>query len=370
MLGRRRLLLAGGIAALACALAVTLVMAVSQGWSGPARSGGAPALAVVLAPGADHTALVVVDLTTARVARTIRLRSLVTDVDADPVSGTVAGAQTGGIGTAADDALSLADPWSGSVRYVTLPNVDPSQVECVGGKALVLHSIVDPAGYRVSSVDLASAKATDAGHAPDGPGLWAVGSGGVWTAVPSDGPGGYALARLDAASLAASAVVDVGFAPSGVLPVGDAVAVLGRSPAGASGEGRVALITTDGASVVASASVPGLPHGAQSAALVGDSLVVGDWNGDLPESGSLAVLDAHTLKTRRVLRVGGAPCAIAAYGDRVLVVDRAAGTLSCIDVVSGASAWTVSLGCAGLVCSKVLVLPGRTGAGPASGSGA
>jgi hypothetical protein len=369
MVPRRRWLLAGGIASLACALAVTVLLTFSHGRSAPARSGAASALAVVLAPGADHTDLVVVDLATARVVRTIRLRSLVTDIDADPVSGTVAGAQTGGIGAAADDALSLADPWSGRVRYVRLPDVDPSQVECAGGRALVLHAIVDPDGYRVSSVDLVSANAVAAGHAPDGPGLWAAAGDGVWTAVPSGGPGGYALARLDPVSLATSPAVGVGFAPSGVVPVGDAVAVLGRPAAGEPGEGCVALITAGGASVLTSASVPGLPHGAQMAALVEDALVVGDWNGDLPESGSLVVLDGRTLETRRALRVGGAPCALAAYGDRLLVVDRVAGTLTCIDVVSGTSAWTVSLGSTDLVCSKVLVLPGRTAADPTAATG-
>jgi hypothetical protein len=351
-------LLVGGVAALLCALAATIVVTVSEVRPGTRAGDGESVLAVVLVPGMEHSDLVVVDLDQPRVVRRIRLRSLVTDIDADPVSGMVAGAQTGGIGTSADDALSLADPRTGDVRYLKLPDIDPSQVECVGGSALVLHSIVDPTGYRVSSVGLASAHVAAAGHAPDGTGLWAAAGGSLWTAVPSDGPGGYELARLDPETLAASPVAGMGFAPSGVLPLGDAVAVLGCPPDGRAGEGRIALITAGGASVIATASVAGLPHGAQAAALVGDSLVLGDWNGDLPESGSLAVLDGRTLETRRMLRIGGAPCALAAYGDRLLVVDRVTGTLRCIDPLSGACAWKVPLGSADLVCSKVLVLHG------------
>jgi hypothetical protein len=300
-------LLIGGIAALACALAATVVAAVSRARPDTRPSGGGSGRAVVLVPGMERSELVVVDLALGRVTRRISLRSLVTDIDADPVSGMVVGAQTGGVGTAADDALSLVDPRTGDVRYVKLPDIDPSQVECLGGSALLLHSVVDPTGYRVSSVDIASAHAAAAGHAPDGPGLWAAAGGSLWTAVPSDGPGGYALARLDPGTLAASPVAGVGFAPAGVLPLGDAVAVLGMPAGGEAGEGRIALVTTDGASVIATASVPGLPHGAQAAAAVGDSLVVGDWNGDPPESGALAVLDIRTLRLRRMLPVGGRP---------------------------------------------------------------
>lgn len=367
--GDRRWLLVGGVTALVCALAATIVVT-AAGVRSEAPAGAGSSLAVVLVPGMEHSDLVVVDLDHARVARRLRLRSLVTDIDADPATGIVAGAQTGGIGTAADDALSLSDPRTGDVRYVRLPAVDPSQVECVGGRAVVLHSVVDQPGYRVSIVDVASASVVATGHAPDGPGLWAAAGGRLWTAVPSGAPGEYALVRLDPATFAISPAPAVGFAPAGVLTVGGAVAVLGRPPGGTPGYGRVTLVTPDGASLIASASVPGLPHGAQSGAVVGDALVVGDWNGDPPESGSLTVLDRHTLATRRALSVGGAPCALAAWGDRLLVVDRVSGTLRCIDPESGTCAWTVPLGSADLVCSKVLVLPGSAPAGAATRPGA
>ncbi|HEY5505899.1 MAG TPA: hypothetical protein VIK83_00240, partial [Coriobacteriia bacterium] len=163
----------------AAALAVTALRSPGVAAGEPSR------LAAVLVPGSGRSELVVVDLDRARITRRIPLRSLVTDIDIDPVHGTVVAAQTGGIGTAADDAVSFSDARSGEVTYLTLPRIDPSQVRCVAGRAVVLHSVVDGAGYVLSSIDLASQSVVATGHAPDGPGLWAAAGGMLWTSVPT-----------------------------------------------------------------------------------------------------------------------------------------------------------------------------------------
>jgi hypothetical protein len=346
------------VLALSCLGAAARVTGVLRS---PGVAAGEPSrLAAVLVPGSDRSELVVVDLDRARITRRIALRSLVTDIDIDPVRGAVVAAQTGGIGTAADDAVSFSDVRSGEVTYLTLPRIDPSQVRCVAGRAVILHSVVDSAGYVLSSVDLASRSVVATGHAPDGPGLWAAAGGMLWTSVPTDSPERFALAGIDPVTLVATSAPDLGFAPAGVVGAGDAVAVLGER-ASAAGVGAVVLVDPRAGMTLATAAVPGLVHGAQSAVAIGDSLVVGDWNGGLPETSSLAVLDATTLAMRSTIRVGRAPCAMAASGRDLLVVDRVEGVLRCLDVADGSVKWSVDLGARELVCSRVVIVPERTG---------
>jgi outer membrane protein assembly factor BamB len=123
---------------------------------------------------------------------------------------------------------------------------------------------------------------------------------------------------------------------------------------------RIARLDAASNAVVSSAAVEGLPHGAQSAVAVGRYVVVGDWNGEAPETGSLAVLDRATLSRVGTFTASAAPCALAADGDRLLVVDRVAGTLVCADPGTGKVSWKADLGARNLVCSKIVVLPART----------
>jgi hypothetical protein len=362
----RRWLLAGTIAALLCVLASIIAATVPAGSADP--SGGS-ALAVVLIPGMQRSELVVVDLDKARVVRRIALRSLVTDIDADAERGTVIGAQTGGLGVDADDAISVADPRTGEVRYVTLPRTDPSQVECVAGRAVVLHSWVDGSGFVVSAVHLASGSVVATGYAPDGTGMWAAAGGRLWTAAVTQGPQRFALVSLDPTTLAVTSVDGLGITPSAVVDAGDGVAVLGSAPGDVSGTGRVLLLDPDRATVVASSTVSGLSHGPQAAAMAGEFLVIGDWVGEAPESDALAVLDGRTLQAMAQLRVGSAPCALAGYGDRLLVVDRLEGVLRSVDPATGEVEWTVDLGARNLLCSKVAVLGPGSGATPPSATG-
>lgn len=359
MVRHRRMLFSVTVTVLACALAAVAIAALAHGPVVPAPT-TAP-LAVVLAPGIGRSELIVIDLERARVVRRIVLRSLVTDIGVDTARGTVVGAQTGGLGDDADNAISVVDPRTGDVRYVTLARTDPSQVECVGGRAVVLHSWVDSSGFVVSTIDLASESLVAGGHAPDGTGLWASAAGSLWTGAAVDDGRGSILVRLDPATLAATTMDTVSFAPTAVTSAGDSVAVLGSTPGDPPGTGRVALFDAGGMRVVATATVSGLPHGPQAAALVGETLVVGDWNGDSPESASLAVLDRRTLDPLARITVGSTPCALAGLADGLLVVDRAEGVLRRVDPMTGEVAWIVDLGVRDLVCSQVVVFPrGRT----------
>lgn len=352
--------LAGTVAALALAIAAVIGAATAPGPEGPVGS-NAP-MAVVLVPGVGRTEIVVVDLDSASVVRRVVLRSLVTDIDGDPTSGCVVGAQTGGIGSDADDAISIVDPRDGGVRYVTLPRSDPSQVECIAGRALVLHSWVDGSGFAVSAVDLASGAVTATGHAPDGTGMWADAGGSVWTSVATSSAQVYSLVRIDPVTLESAPARSAGITPSAVADIEDSVAVIGSVQGDAAGLGRVALIGSKDGAVLATGSVDGLPHGAQLVAVVGGSLVIGDWIGESPESDALAVLDSRTLHQVARIRVGSAPCALTGFGDRLLVVDRVEGVLRNVDPRSGTVEWSVDLGARDLLCSKVVVLPRASGA--------
>lgn len=355
----RRWLLLGTMAALICALAVVVGVGFP---AGTAASLADHAFAVVLVPGAGRSELVVVDLDSVRVVRRVALRSLVTDIDADAVNRRVVGAQTGGVGDAADDSVSIVDPVTGAVCYVTLPRNDPSQVECLDGRAMVLHSWVDASGFVVSSVDVASAVATATGHAPDGTGLWAAAGGSLWTSVLSNDHGPGSLVRLDPMTLSPTSVDCGGIDPAAVIAAGDRVAVLGSLRGTSDGVGQVTLLDPQRGTVSATGTVPGLPHGPQAAAVAGAMLIVGDWIGEAPESDVLSVLDLRTLEPLVRIHVGSAPCALGGYQDQVLVVDRVDGVLRDVDPRTGSVKWAVDLGVRDLVCSKVLVFGRGSGA--------
>jgi len=357
---RRRWLLAGTITVLTGALVVVIGSAFLPGATAPIGT-DAP-LAAVLVPKAGRSELVVVDLDRAVVARRIVLRSLVTDIAADPTGDRVVGAQTGGVGDQADDAISIVDPRDGDAQYVTLPRSDPSQVECIAGRAFVLHSWVDAEGYFVTAVDLASGAVTSTLHAPDGTGMWDAAGGNLWTvAAPMGGPS-RSLTRMDPVALQPTAVACAGVYPTAVVTDGEDVVVLGSGPDGPAGAGSAALLDSGTGSIVATATVPGLPHGAQLGTVTGGALVIADWVGELPESNTVAVLDGRTFKPIGSIRVGSAPCALAGYRDRLLVVDRVEGVLRCVDPRTGKVRWSVDLGARDLLCSKVVVLDGRVSA--------
>lgn len=343
---RRRMLFGAVAGALVCALAATAWVAVRGG--SPSRSDGP--LAAVLVPGLAGSRLVVVDLASSRVLRSIHLRSLVTDIAADPGTGLVVGAQSGGVGDQADDALSLSDPRTGSVRYVGLPTPDPARVAIVGGRAVVLHSVAVPQGLCVSVVGLSSASVVATGHVPDGPGVWTATRNAVWTTALARGDGPARLLRVDPQTLAASFVSTA--APVAVEGAGDQLVGLGSDKAG-----PLTLLDPVGGATVATAA-SSLPSGPRIAAECGSRLVVGDWNGEEPESRFLESFDAVTLGQRRRLAVDGVPCAIAGWSDRVLVIDRVGGRLLQMDARTGKLLAAADLGERDLIFSDIAVVPG------------
>lgn len=358
MHGYRRAALIGAVLALvAGGMALVLrsgSVPVASSTSG--SSAGGP-MAVVLAPTPASTRVIVVDLRRHAVVRSIALRSLVTDMEVDRVSGLVVAAQTGGIGERADDAVSIIDPRSGRVRYVTLPLRDPVNVVCLDGRAYVLHAIVDAEGLVVSIVDVARGTVVGRGHVPDGPGVWGAAGGALWSAR-SRASGGWDTVRLDVASLRVTGDVGAGgVLASGLVDIGGRLAVLGaRDAVDGAPAPALAIIDTRTMSVLASASVEPLTYPARIAVPVGEQIVVGDWAGQDPEPSTLVALDRSTLDVRSRIAIPGAPCALGAWSGRLLVVERTSGRLLRVDARTGEVEAATDLGTGELLVSDIAVL--------------
>lgn len=341
-------LFVGVIVALAVALGAVAVI----GWRGSDAPSGAASgpLAVVLLPDVGRSTLVVVDLRTGAVARRVALRSTATDIAVDASSGLVVAAQSGGFGPDVDSAASLTDVRTGAVRYVELPVIDPGDVVCAGGRAFLLHSVVEASGTVFSAVDIAGARLAGTGNVPGPPGQWGSAGGAVWTT--GEGPGGgRLLCRIDPATLSMSSFALGTMRPMGLAESAGRPVVLGSDRVGAA-----AVIDPLDGSLETSVSVPGLLQAPRRAVQVGARFAVGDWSGDEPEGRALRLLDAVTLHDLGPLRVDGIPCALAAWGERLLVVDREGGRLLVIDPSSGRVLSSTDLGEPGLVFSEVVVV--------------
>jgi len=337
------------------AVALCAVGRLAGGSASPVSRPSGP-LGVVLLPGVGSSELVVADIKTGRVVRRIRLRSLVTDIAVDASTGLVVAAQSGGIGPEADDALSVTDVRTGQVRYVTLPVIDPGDVACVGGRAYVLHSVVEASGSVVSVVDVKSGRVLGGGRVPDRVGLWSAAAGALWTATDPGG-GAPALTRIGLDGFDLS-VTDAGGPPVfGVTEAAGLVALLGPARSDeAPSEGLVRLMDPVSSSIVASAPVMRLARPPMQAVAVGKRLMVGDWNGEEPESHILEVFDSSTLQPMGVVSLDGAPCALAVWSDRLLAVDRVAGRLLVVDPADGRTLGAIDLGAKGLTFSDVVVI--------------
>jgi hypothetical protein len=314
---------------------------------------------VVLVPDAGRSTLVVVDLQAGAVARRVGLRSTVTDIAVDASSGIVVGAQAGGLGADADRVASLTDARSGVVRYVELPIPDPGDVACTDGLAFMLHSTVDMSGTVFSVVDVAAASVEASGHVPGFPGPWVSAGGAIWTAG-EDAVGAPSLRRLDPRSLSVTPFALGDLVPAALTAAGGRPLVLGALGA-EEASGVVALVDPSDGSVLATASPVGLVRAPRIATQVGQRLVIGDWSGDPPESRALRVLDSATLRDLGALPVDGVPCALAAWGDLLLVVDREDGRLLVMDPASGRTLSAIDLGRSDLIFSDVVVVDARSG---------
>jgi hypothetical protein len=307
----------------------------------------------VLAPARAGTSLIVVDTEEFRVVRRIPLRSLVTDIDLDAKHGLVVAAQTGGIGERADRAVSIVDPRSGRLRYVVLDVPDPVNVVCKDGRAYVLHSVVTREGLVCSVLDVGRGTLIRTARVPDGPGIWASSRAGIWTVRADEHE--WAALRLDTDTLDVSEVASSVVRVSGVAETATGTVLLGAMNA-ASGQSAAAFLGAGGAGEPPMA-LTGLRHPARMAARVGARLVIGDWAGQQPEPVSLSVVDAATLRHERAIRVPGAPCAFAAFGSHLLVVERTTGRLLEIDPASGATLRTLALDTGELLVSDIVAVP-------------
>ena len=209
-------------AALLAGAALALASVRAAGRPRPVVVGPLAGVLMVSGRGSD---LVVADVGAMRVVRTIRLRSLATDVAFDASSGLIVTAQAGGVGDGADDVIGEADARTGDVRYVRLACPNPGNVACVAGRAYVLHGMVDPKGMVVTRVDVARARVDGTSHVPEGPGIWSAGTGAVWTAGRSSAAPEMVL-RMSASDLSTSALCPAD-GLNGIVPeLGDSLLLL------------------------------------------------------------------------------------------------------------------------------------------------
>jgi hypothetical protein len=148
---------------------------------------------------------------------------------------------------------------------------------------------------------------------------------------------------------------------SGLVEVGGHLAVLGgRTGANGTVVPAAALVDPRTSSVTATASIPALAYPARIAVAAGGRIVVGDWAGQEPEPKELVVLDPSTLAVLDTIPIEGVPCALGAWGGRLLVVERTGGRLLSIDPLRGVVEAVTELGTGELLVSDVVVLDAAT----------
>jgi hypothetical protein len=360
---RRAVLLVVGVLLLG-AVAATVGVA----WRVTLR--GAPArrdadLAVVALTGPNR--LVVVDLDALRVVTSVRLRSFVTDIAGDRVTGSVVTAQAGGVGAEADDVVGVYDVRrGGDVAYVRLPIGNPATVTARDGRAWIQHGMLDARGLFLSVVDLRSRTVVAQGRTPESTGGSLVATGGaLWllafggdseTPVGAQGPLSFAT-RLDPVTFDAGRVTPPLVEANKVLPLDDRrLLVLGGRPGGASP--YLAEFDAGNGELLRRAGFAGLERGAFLGCVAGDRVAATDWDGTDPaaEGRRVAWLDLATLGGEGSVEVPGGPCAIAPWHERLVVVERATNDLLVIDLAAGRVVGRVALPGSAPIAADVEVL--------------
>lgn len=298
---------------------LTCVVAAVPVLGGCGAESAIPPGAAVAAVADPKGVVVLVDLERGAVLRTVRMRSAIGDIAADPLTGSFVTAQSGGVGSEADDVLGVIPMRGGAVRYVRLPRPNPTGVEsCGNGTVLVDHGWVDARGVFTCLVDLRSGRVVREGRTPDNNRpirvLEKVGwSSGVRLAddVPT-------LHHIDLRSLEVSRVAEGAYASiECTVPGGLAGWILPQD-----GAPQLARFDPSTGAVVSSTTVE-LDDGPGSLACAGGVLVAVDGAGaDLESPGRrLLLFDAKTLEARGAVRVAGAPSDVARWGERVIAVD-------------------------------------------------
>ncbi len=370
-MGARVRRIALGVAVM-CAAGAFVTAAVlvrnAGGGEGVAARPGAD-LAVVMLGHPDR--LVTVDLDRMTVVSDVGLRSLPTDLVLDR-DGRAVTAQAGGIGDEADDVVGVCDVRAGGrVRYLKLAYPNPGFLVTVGARVFAMHGIAYKDGLAVSVVDTRAMRTVRSGLLPDGPGCtMAVADGSIWTlasdpasleATDSElcGPK-VIITRVDPDTLVRRAIGGVRAVANQVVATAPhRLALL----SGRLGLGPAAVTDIDATTGEAGHAtvLPDLRHGAMMGCLVGERLAVSEWDGGDPsdEGEWIAWLDSGTLARQGSIRISGGPCAMAPWGDRLVVIERTTGRLLVVDLRTARVTGSVRVADRAPVIADVQVLPGR-----------
>lgn len=287
--------------------------------------------------------VVLVDLQKARVADTVRLTTWPADICAEPSTGSFVTAQSGGVGTDADDRAAVIDVRGDRrVRYVKLPRPNPNGVERIGdGLVVVDHGWEEKAGLFACTVDVRTRTVVTEGHIPDnnvplrqvGGVLWSSGID-VFSDVRS-------LRKVDPKTLRSVEVQtdDHFMQVECATPDGMAGYLIGR-------DRSAQLARFDPATgAVAVTRTVDFADGPGRMVRAGGRLVVLDFSEeDLSCSGCrLMVFDAASLEFEREVRLRGGPSDIDTWGDQVVAVNWIDQTLQVVDPATGEVTATVEL---------------------------
>jgi hypothetical protein len=313
--------------------------------------------------------LVTVDLAATRIVSDVRLRSFVTDLSLDASTGVAVTAQGGGVGPEADDVVGVYDVRQGGpVTYVELGCPNPGFLTALGGHAYVEHGMYREGGMVMTVVDLERRSVESTGLVPPSPvSMFGTQDGRLWTlaldmetsdpATDAFGRSLVTLAGLETQTLAPR-YAGAPLSANQVVGAGTGrLYLLEGSVRGA--PGAVAEVDTANAAVVRRTQLPDLAHGAQRGATAGRWLAVTEWDGlDLADEGTMvAWIDRATMRVGGALEVAGGPCAIAGWGDRILVIERATSRLLVIDPVLSRVTASLDLGGPAPIIADIEVLP-------------
>jgi hypothetical protein len=206
------------------------------------------------------------------------------------------------------------------------------------------------------------------GLMPEGPGV-PLGFDGteLWTleidpasieGTTADGPAALFVTAVDRDTLMRRRLERSRTDANQVLPAGGSrLLVL----SGRAGSGPAAVTEIDSGSGAAGRTVTleGLAHGAIRACLGDRFLAVTEWDGgDLDDEGTwITWLDRDTLASPKRMDIPGGPCAIATWGERLVVIERKTSRLLVIDTSTARVTGSVDLGGRPPLIADVEVLP-------------
>jgi len=325
-------------------------------------------LAAVLVPEPGRTAsVVIVDLDASRVVRRVHLRSAASEIALDATSGLLVTAQCGGVGSDADDVAGIVNPRTGEVSYTHLERPNPGSVVTMAGRAYVMHGWTDTGRegtFFLSVLDPVSGTVESTGVVPQTASLFQGGAGRLWTTGRRTEAGDdWRLMTVSPADLSTAEVGGDGKSITSVIDGGSALYLLStRLPTEETTSGRVTELDPTTLRTRRTAELSGLRYGAIRGAVTAKRLAVIDDIGEDRPSRAVTLVDRSDLGVVRTVKVPGIPAAVAAWGERFVLVDREGGKLLVLDADSGRVTGSVDLGDTDLIWTDVEVLPAKAGA--------